>query len=231
MSVSSVSSKSSASSDTSLTGRTALADNFETFLNIMLTQLKNQNPMNPTDTNQFTQQLVQYAGIEQQLKTNDYLKTMMTAADTSARSQVASYVGKTVTSNGDTAQLAKGAATWYFNVEQNATISISIKDSKGSVVQTKTGSVKAGDNSFTWDGLSSTDKKMADGTYKISITARDASGKTVSVNTALTGDVSGVDLSGTEPALLIGTDGARIPLSSVRSVREKTPTTDTKTKT
>jgi flagellar basal-body rod modification protein FlgD len=219
MAISAIPSSSSAS--TSLTGRKALADNFETFLNIMMTQLKNQNPMNPTDTNQFTQQLVQYAGIEQQLKSNDYLKTMVNASQTAANAQVASYVGKTITAAGDKAQLTKGNATWYFSVDQDAKIEVAIKDDRGSVVATKSGSVKKGDNLFNWNGIASDDSLRPDGNYTIAITARNSDGTTVPVSTTLTGDVSGVDMTGSEPVLLIGSNNARVLLNNVRSIREE----------
>ena len=72
------SSSSSSSGTTGATTSTGLADNFQTFLTLLTTQLQNQNPLDPLDTNQFTQQLVQFAGVEQQLKMNDTLATLLT---------------------------------------------------------------------------------------------------------------------------------------------------------
>src|SRR6185369_15341862 len=80
--------------------RSTIADNFDTFLQLLTTQLKNQNPLDPLDTNQFTQQLVQFTSVEQQLKTNDFLSAMVQSQQASASAQAASYIGKTVTSSG-----------------------------------------------------------------------------------------------------------------------------------
>ena len=74
-----------------------MADNFDTFLQILTTQLRNQNPLDPLDTNQFTQQLVQFSGVEQQLKTNQFLEAMMTSTQNANNSQAVSYIGKIVT--------------------------------------------------------------------------------------------------------------------------------------
>src|SRR5258708_7038432 len=88
------SSSSSSSSLSSTTGST-LAGNFQTFLTLLTTQLQNQNPLDPLDTNQFTQQLVQFAGVEQQLKTNDQLTTLVSLQHTTQSSQEMTFVGKT----------------------------------------------------------------------------------------------------------------------------------------
>src|SRR6187431_2664117 len=93
-----------------------IASNFTTFLQLLTTQLKNQNPMDPLDTNQFTQQLVQFAQVEQQMKQNDQLSQII-GIEKSAQSTVAlSYVGQTVVVEGQTTQLSlPGAATWTMN--------------------------------------------------------------------------------------------------------------------
>src|SRR5262245_9548819 len=99
-------------STSSLSGtRATIAQNFDTFLQLLTTQLKNQNPLDPLDTNQFTQQLVQFSGVEQQLKTNDFLESMMLSAQGSGNAQAVSYVGKVVTASGSKSELVDGAAT------------------------------------------------------------------------------------------------------------------------
>ncbi|MGY4482257.1 flagellar hook assembly protein FlgD [Bradyrhizobium sp. LM3.2] len=86
-------SSTSSSSLGSTTGAT-LAGNFQTFLTLLTTQLQNQNPLDPLDTNQFTQQLVQFAGVEQQLKTNDSLSQLVTLQQTTQATQALGFVGK-----------------------------------------------------------------------------------------------------------------------------------------
>src|SRR5690349_24810600 len=82
---------------------TTLAGNFQTFLTLLTTQLQNQNPLDPLDTNQFTQQLVQFASVEQQLKTNDELSSLVSLQQTTQAAQALGFVGKTAVVNGKTA--------------------------------------------------------------------------------------------------------------------------------
>src|SRR3954447_12628807 len=95
-----------------------LASNFTTFLTLLTTQLKNQNPLEPLDTNQFTAQLVQFTGVEQQLKTNEFLETLMLAGQNTAKSDAVSYIGKQVTASGKTGELTNEKAVfWDYNAE------------------------------------------------------------------------------------------------------------------
>jgi len=115
--------------------RSTIADNFDTFLSILTTQLKNQNPLDPMDTNQFTQQLVQFTGVEQQLKTNDFLEALMLSGQNTAKSDAVSYIGKEVTSSGRTGELTdNNAVFWAYSAEANAAnATITIKDAKGQI--------------------------------------------------------------------------------------------------
>src|SRR5580700_11949070 len=87
-------------------GSQQLAGNFNTFLGLLTTQLQNQDPMSPMDTNQFTQQLVEFASVEQQMNTNTNLQTLVSLQQTAQDSQALNFVGQTVTVNGATATLA-----------------------------------------------------------------------------------------------------------------------------
>jgi flagellar basal-body rod modification protein FlgD len=201
--------------------RQTIAQNFDTFLQLLTTQLKNQNPLDPLDTNQFTQQLVQFTGVEQQLKTNEFLEAMMTSTQTANNSQAVSYVGKIVTASGVKTELVKGEAKWHFAVDSKADIVATVKDAKGNVVYTKAGTVDKGESVFTWDGIGNDGKTKPDGSYTVSIEARDtATGKLVPVATEMTGEVTGIDFSGSEPVLIVG--GARVNMSAILSVRAKT---------
>jgi len=219
MAVSGVGSSNGASSMGSSTGVT-MAQNFDTFLQILVTQLKNQNPLDPLDTNQFTQQLVQFSGVEQQLKTNQFLEAMMTSTQNANNSQAVSYVGKIVTASGAKSELVDGAATWHFAVEKKADIIATVRDENGSVVYTKIGKVNAGESVFNWDGIGNDGKAKPEGTYSVTIEARDSDGKLINVATEMTGEVTGIDFTGTEPVLIVGT--GRVNLSAILSVRAKT---------
>ncbi len=206
------------SSDTSglASDSTTIAGNFDTFLQLLTTQLQNQNPLDPLDTNQFTQQLVEFSGVEQQLKTNDYLSSLVSVNSNTVNSSAVGYIGKTITASGVQSDLSNGQAQWNFNLADAATVNVDIKDSSGNVVYSESGSMQGGQGQFTWDGTDTAGNKMPDGTYSIQMAATDSSGKPVAVTTQTTGTVSGVDFTGTEPVLLVG--NSRINLSSVSSV-------------
>jgi flagellar basal-body rod modification protein FlgD len=211
----------SGTSTSALTGsRETIAENFDTFLQILTTQLRNQNPLDPLDTNQFTQQLVQFTGVEQMLKTNEYLEAMMTATQNATNSEAVSYVGKVVTASGNKSELIGGNAIWHFAVDKAATITATVRDMDGNAVYVKEGNVEQGESVFKWDGIGNDGKIKPDGSYYVTIEARDSDGKLVGVATEMTGEVTGVDFTGSEPVLIVG--NARVNMSSVMSVRAKT---------
>lgn len=213
---------STGSSTSSITGsRAGIADNFDTFLQLLTAQLKNQNPLDPLDTNAFTQQLVQFSSVEQQLKTNDYLSALVTANTNSVQTNAVSYIGKTIAADGVRSELVNGKAVWNFSLEDAATATVTIKDSNGNTVYTETGALQAGAGQFTWNGQTSTGSKAPDGTYSISMTGTNAEGKTVNISTQFTGMVTGVDFTGSEPVLLLGS--TRVSLSNVKAI-SMTPT-------
>ena len=198
--------------------RATIADNFDTFLNILTTQLKNQNPLDPMDTNQFTQQLVQFTGVEQQLKTNSFLEALMNASQNSVNTDAVSYIGKEVTAAGTKADLKGGGASWAYNAEAAVSdAKVTIKDANGNVVYSETGSLQKGPGNFLWDGYGSDGTLKPDGTYTITIDGKNLAGNNVAISTSTVGVVSAVDFSGSEPILTVG--GSKIKLSDVTAVK------------
>lgn len=206
-----------ANPSTTSTSGSDIAGNYDTFLSLLTTQLQNQDPLDPLDTNQFTSQLVQFSSVEQQLKTNSFLQTMVQSSQDSASNAAVSYIGKQVTSTGIDSDLKNGAATWSFDLPSAANVTVTIKDANGNQVYTDTGAMAAGKGQFNWDGVGSDGTTEPDGTYSISIDARNANGGYVAASTETTGTVTGVDLSGAQPALIVG--NSTIKLSDVTSVR------------
>jgi flagellar basal-body rod modification protein FlgD len=186
------------------TDRATIAENFSTFLQLLTTQLKNQNPLEPLDTNQFTQQLVQFAQVEQQMKQNDQLSQII-GIEKSAQSTVAlSYVGHTVVVEGQTTQLSlPGVATWTMGVTKPATATVTVKDSTGQTCYTGTFSVQPGQQNCTWDGKGNDGKQWPAGSYTLSATAKDASGETSAISTEVIAVVDSVDLTKDPPLLSI----------------------------
>jgi flagellar basal-body rod modification protein FlgD len=219
MSVSSVAASNAAQSTVS---RASIAQNFDTFLLLLTTQLKNQNPLDPLDTNQFTQQLVQFAGVEQQIRANESLEALVSLNRTSQLSTAMSYVGATVTADGQTSALKSGVATWYVTAPRAASATINIADSTGNVVFTQETTLEAGTFGYSWDGKLANGQTAPEGQYTIKINAKDANGQGVTISTQFSGVVDAVDLTGSEPLLLIGT--ALVSLDKIKSVQKPTTT-------
>jgi len=214
MSVSSVGSSSSSSA--SAIDKTTIASNFDTFLQLLTTQLKNQNPLDPLDTNQFTQQLVEFSGVEQQLKTNDFLASLVSANANTTNSNAVGYIGKTVTASGVRTELVNNKAQWNFTIADAANVTVNIKDANGNTVYSEQGPMQAGSGQFTWDGKDNQGNIKPAGTYSISMQAVTGEGKSINVSTQTTGVVTGVDFTGSEPVLLVG--NSRLNISGVTSV-------------
>jgi flagellar basal-body rod modification protein FlgD len=193
-----------------------IASNFTTFLQLLTTQLKNQDPLSPMDTNQFTQQLVQFAGVEQQMKTNDTLATLVSLQQGAQTSQALSLVGATVVVNGTTAQLANGSATWALNATQPATATVTITAPSGQTVYTTTGTVNPGNQIFAWDGVGNDGTTWPAGNYTLTATAVTASGQSTTITTQVEGKVSSVDLSQTPPLLSMG--GQNYKLTDIQRI-------------
>jgi flagellar basal-body rod modification protein FlgD len=196
--------------------RAQIAGNFDQFLLLLTTQLKNQSPLEPLDTNQFTQQLVQFAQVEQQLKQNETLTSLLTMSKSTTTANAMGFVGARVTSDGSGSRLSGGRAEWRLDSPRGGTATVTIKGADGSVVQTRQVTLTAGEQTFRWDGRTSTGTTAPDGDYSIVIDAQDASRSRMAVKTEVTGVVDGVDLTGDQPVLVIGE--RRVALDKVRSV-------------
>jgi flagellar basal-body rod modification protein FlgD len=197
-------STSSTSSSSTGVDRNTLAGNFQTFLTLLTTQLKNQNPLDPLDTNQFTQQLVQFAQVEQQLKQNEQLATLVSIEKTAQATTALAFVGQNVAVDGQTAALKNSSATWSFQVPKPINATVTIKSSSGQTVYSGSFAMNTGLQSFNWDGGDNAGTRWPDGNYTISITGKDASGQTVAVPTEIEGIVDSVDLNKTPPVLSMG---------------------------
>ena len=197
------STSSNSSSSTSSTASTGIADNFQTFLTLLTTQLQNQNPLDPLDTNQFTQQLVQFAGVEHQLKSNDQLKSLIEIEKGAKETQALVYVVNTVAVDGSKAQFDT-SATWNFKTDKDTNATITITNSAGQTAYTGNFTLKQGGSSFVWDGKGNDGVQWPAGTYTMTATGKDSSGNSVAISTEVQGIVDSVDLTSTPPLLSIG---------------------------
>jgi flagellar basal-body rod modification protein FlgD len=194
-----------------------IAGNFQSFLQLLTTQLQNQNPLSPLDTNQFTQQLVEFAGVQQQLNTNDSLATLVSLQQTAQSTQALGFVGKTAVVTGSTAPLTNSSAAWQLSIPTASTLNVSIANSTGQTVFTGSYTASVGNNQpFTWNGQGNDGTQYPDGNYTLTATAKDSGGNTVAVTTAIEGTVNSVDLTQSPPLLSIG--GQTYTVSQIKSI-------------
>lgn len=205
------------------TARKNISDNFDQFLLLLTTQLQNQDPTEPLDTNQFTQQLVQFSSVEQQVSTNKNLEKLLAATQTNQLNNAVSYIGKSVEAQGNQGMLQGNQAEFAYDLPPGVSnVKISISNADKRVVFSGDGSKKTGKNVVIWDGVNSfTGKREAEGAYTISISAKDAKGDEVKTTTYSTGRVTSVEMKSGALTLNIGTLG--IPIDKVISVREAAP--------
>jgi flagellar basal-body rod modification protein FlgD len=193
--------------------------NFSTFLKILTTQLQNQDPTSPMDTNQFTQQLVEFSGVEQQLNTNNLLQQLVNSSGgTGSVKSLLGYVGQYVeVPSTNQLLIQNGQADFGYTLPSVATTAaITIKDSTGATVATLSGPTTAGLNRITWDGKDASGTQLADGAYSVSIAATDSGGNNIPVtDTRIIGLVTGAQTAD-------ATTGNDLLLGSTFSVKDST---------
>ena len=206
-----------ASSVSNALDKTEIASNFTMFLQLLTTQLRNQNPLDPLDTNQFTQQLVQFAQVEQQMKSNDQLASLVSLEKSAqATTALAPMSAPRWWLTGATAQLTGGQANWSLNVTKPSTATITIKDSIGQNVYTGTIAVNPGTQTFTWNGRGNDGRLWRDGRYTLTATAVDTNKQSVAISTEVQAIVDSVDLTQDPPQLSI--NGQNYTLDKIKRI-------------
>jgi flagellar basal-body rod modification protein FlgD len=204
---------STSSSDASLLG-----SNINTFLTLLTTQLQNQDPTSPMDTDQFTQQLVEFSGVEQQINTNNNLKSLISLQTSAETIDAMPMVGKTIQYNESTAPLSNGQASFTYTLPTNAAAaSLLVEDANGNVVYQTTANTSAGSYNFAWGGQTTTGTTAPDGPYSLAVVAADATGKTISATVTATGTINGVSVTNNVPTFNIS--GINVPMSDLLTVQ------------
>jgi len=205
------------SADSSANASQSFLGNYDLFLTLLTTQIQNQDPLEPLDSAEYTNQLVQYSSVEQSIQTNDYLKDLLASMESAQASSYVSYLGSEVTANGSTSSLTAGRASWDFTISQAAAGTVEVVNAQGKVVHSEQISSTAGKSTFVWDGKNSSGGQEPDGSYTIRFGLTNDAGSSVPASVEITGIVDGVDLTTGTPFLEIGT--AKVPVSDVKSVR------------
>lgn len=205
-------------SQTNTQSRVSLAENFDTFLTLLTAQLQNQDPLAPMDSNQFTQQLVQFSQVEQQIKTNEQLETMMEQSRAASAGTALSYLGRTAILDSKITSLSDGKATWSYGLpDAAASVKIEVRNAQGVTVYTTTnGDRSQGSHLFEWDGKNNQGVAQPNGTYQIVINARDNDDKAITPVITTREPIIGIDLGSTSPEVL--TASGIYGLSDIRAI-------------
>jgi len=181
-----------------------LGDNFNTFLTLLTAQLQNQDPLSPMDSNQFTQQLVQFSQVEQQIQTNDNLKTLISSYQNSSAGTALSYLGKdAILKSSDLSLSSGGQANWAYSFDKDPSeVTLSVEDSSGHIVYSQDGEAASGNHLFSWNGQETGGSTAPAGVYSLVVTAKDSTGASVDSTITTRETIMGVDFTSTTPQVI-----------------------------
>lgn len=207
---------SSTTSDSTSSATTSLLSDYNLFLKLLTTQMTNQDPLNPTDTSEYTQQLVQYSQVEQQIQQNGTLSDILSQLTSSQMSQYSSFIGKEARFDSAVAGLGTDPAHWTYYVDGTpASVTATISDANGKVVQTVTLDPTA-QGEYEWDGTQADGTTAASGAYTMAITATDAAGNTLDTTINSVAKVSDVVTDGS--TIMLGVNGIRMSVDGLVAV-------------
>lgn len=194
--------------------------NKDDFLKLFMTQLQNQDPLNPMDSTEQISQLAQLTQVEQSYNTNSNLQSIISALGASSALSAISFVGNEVTAAGSRVALKDGeGADVRFNVPKAAEqVSVNIMDANGNIVRSLTGGVTAaGESTIAWDGKDANGTQLPAGAYSVAVTGTDVAGNTFACSPFIRGTVEGINFAGSSPLMVIG--GLEVPFSDLLRVK------------
>lgn len=206
-------------SSTSSASQTLSAD-MNTFLTLLTTQLKYQDPLDPMDTAEFTNQLVQYSSVEQAIQTNSKLDSLISMSTSNLGAQAVSYIGKVAQVLGDVMPLEDGIAKAAYTLDKDVkSVSVVVKDMNGKIVYSEGGETTSGTHEFTWNGKDMNGNQLEDGAYQIVVSASVATGEaSANVTTTIFGRVTGVASDSNGVYIGLG-DAVTANLSDILTIR------------
>ncbi|MCP1241698.1 flagellar biosynthesis protein FlgD [Acetobacter lambici] len=226
---SSAATSSSTSSSTSSTSSTAalssLADNYTTFLTLLTTQLQHQDPSSPMSSDSFTSELVEFAGVEQQVQTNTKLSSLISLNESGQLSADSALVGSQATATTTTLPLQNSSATLNYQGTSGQTVAIAVSNSAGTIVKDDLVTASSGTNTWTWDGTDNSGNKLSDGAYSVAVKTMDSSGNTSDASFTVTGTITGIQTGTDDMEVQMG--GATIPMSSLINVSKSSTSSTT----
>ncbi len=205
-----------AASAPSANALSTLSGNFQTFLTLLMTQLQNQDPTNPLDTNEFTSQLVQFASVEQQIATNRSLGQLIDLTQSGQVLQSSAMVGRQVEVASDRLSLQDGSATVKFTAATDAPVTVVVTNSAGAKVSETLVQASTGSNQWTWDGRNSNGAQLRDGAYGVVVIGSNADGSAKALPFTVLGTATGVEQKDNAIKLQMG--GLTVDFDKVKSV-------------
>jgi flagellar basal-body rod modification protein FlgD len=216
-----ISAMSNAASNSSMFSSSGSSTNISStdFLNLLISELRNQDPLNATSTTDFMNQLSSYASFTEQQSINSSMTSLAGSFSSLVTLNSVNYIGHTVTAITNSATLTDGSATFGYSLSAaSSNVTITIKDASGNTVYTGSGTGNEGSNTFTWDGKDSNGTQLSDGgQYTISVTATDAAGNSVFNYATTTGIVTGIDTSTSTPSLTV--NGVSVSAANIIAVK------------
>jgi flagellar basal-body rod modification protein FlgD len=190
------------------------------FLTLLTTQLKNQDPTSPMDSSQFTSELVQFSGVEQQINTNANLTQLVLLTQAGNISQASSMLGATVTATSTQLPLQNGSAALTFTAASAGPVTVAVSNSAGQNLYDASVNATAGANNWTWNGTASNGTALTDGAYNVTVTSTASDGTATSLPFTITGTATSVDSQSSNLTLNLG--AVSVPFSAITSVDRPT---------
>lgn len=194
-----------------------LSSTFDTFLKLLTTQMKNQDPLKPMDNAEYTNQLVQFTQAEQAMGTNSRLDHLISGQKRGALSEAVAYIGKTVRVDSKVLELKNKTATINYGLtRKSATTQIEIRDKDNNLMRTLQGATAKGLHNLDWNGQDDTGKQLPDGTYSFKLIAKDSHAQTIQTAQGIVGKVNGIEME--KGAALLSIGQVKIPASAVSAI-------------
>ena len=201
----------------------SLNDTYNNFLLLLTKQLQNQDPLNPMDTAQFTQQLVGFSQVEQQIASNKSLERLISLQSSTNAFNAVSFLGNEVAVDSDRVSLKDGKAKFQYEIEHSAGQAVlSVYDSRGQIVLVQEANKGVGSYNVDWNGKDAFGNQLPDGQYRVAVSYADESGKTYSSKITSFGVVDSTEIADGEVKLFVGPVGFSI--DKVLKVTMPTPT-------
>jgi flagellar basal-body rod modification protein FlgD len=195
---------------------TSLSSNFSSFLNLLMTQLQNQDPTSPMDANSFTSELVEFSSVEQQINTNTSLTQLIQLTQAADVTQSSAILGKQVTVQSTEMPLQNGSGTLNFTAPTAEPVSITVQNANGITLQQANVNATQGANTWQWNGTNSNGQQLPDGAYTVVVSGGGTGAAATSLPFTVVGTATGVTTANNSVNLQLG--ALSVPFTAVTSV-------------